>query len=310
MKKVDHVFATFPKFSKLTLEDRDVWEDLVADYPPISDISFPAMMTWWNSLGAIRVSQLNDNLILSYWMPGDEKNSGLSIVGTKKVDETICSIFDYLKERGEEPRLVHVPEFVLQNVQFPEMYACKGERAYDECILQVKKFAVVENIPLLSRRRIRRFLINHGEEGFSVKQLDLSQSQNKQALLDAHERWKNMSPFNKLNQAAEEAMYEYIHKADKIGVENLCFYFNGQLHAYILFSWPASNKYALTTFGAFSFERPGLFEFAGHKFAQWFDEQGVEYLNIDIDWGNIAYRSLQLMLGPSHFFRKYTIKPV
>ncbi len=56
MKTNAHVFATFPKSSKLTLEDREIWEDLVADYPPLSSLSFVDLMTWWNVLSNKQVS--------------------------------------------------------------------------------------------------------------------------------------------------------------------------------------------------------------------------------------------------------------
>ncbi len=133
-------FKTFPEFSKLTLEDREAYEALIKDYPPIYDISSPSLMSWWNTLGGMSVSILNGNLVVPYWMPGDEKRSGLSLIGTNAVDESFCILFDYLRERGEPVRLVNVPEFVITNVRYPSMFNFKEDRARSEYILSVSKF--------------------------------------------------------------------------------------------------------------------------------------------------------------------------
>lgn len=307
MKVDQNTFATFPKFSKLTLNDRELWEELIADYPPISDISFVSLMIWWNTLNSFRVAQLNGNLILSYWIPGDEKNSGLCVVGTHAIDETVCTIFDHLKEKGEEPRLVHVPEFVLQHIKYPEMYVCKNERNYDECILNVNRFCYLENLNTIFRRRVKRLLCN--EQNIKVNSLDLAQKHNQRLLSDLYCDWKDKSVINSLNKCAEEGFFQLINSANKLGVENACLYVSGELHAFILYNLHPIRDYALINFAKFSYELPYIFEFAVYKFAEWFRELGVKHVNIDMDIGDLTYRSIQLALGPSQFFRKYTITP-
>lgn len=113
------MFKTFPEFSKLTLADREEYEGFVKDFPPIYDISFPGMMTRWNTFGEILVATLNGNLVIPYWLPGDEKRSGLSLVGTKDVDEPLCSLFDYLRSKNEPVRLVNVPGVSCEKRKIP-----------------------------------------------------------------------------------------------------------------------------------------------------------------------------------------------
>lgn len=134
------MFKTFPEFSKLTLADRHDYEALVKDYPPIDDISFTSLMTWWSSLENTSVSRLNGNLVISYCLPGEDKFTGLSLVGTNDVDESICAIFDYLREKGEPLRLVNVPEFVISNAAYPAMFNFKEQRALHEYILPLSGF--------------------------------------------------------------------------------------------------------------------------------------------------------------------------
>lgn len=113
-------FRQFPDFTKLTLADKSRYEAEIADFPPFSDISFATLMIWWNTLDSCAVAKLNDNLVISYWLPGDEAKSGLSLIGRNKVDESMCTILDYLEAEGKAQKLVHVPEFVLSAIKYPE----------------------------------------------------------------------------------------------------------------------------------------------------------------------------------------------
>src|SRR5687768_17214608 len=90
--KPSDIFKVFPEFSKLTLADRKKYEMLVRGYPPLSDVSFASLMNWWNALDSCAVSTLNGNLIFSYWLAGIEDMSGISIMGTEQIDESICFI--------------------------------------------------------------------------------------------------------------------------------------------------------------------------------------------------------------------------
>src|SRR5690606_23515595 len=104
MKATKHPFKLFPQFSELTLHHYAAYNSLIRNYPPLSEISFSSLMTWWGALENCKVSILNNNLVIAYWMPGDEQNSGLSLVGMNKVDESICEIFDYQQQNGKECR--------------------------------------------------------------------------------------------------------------------------------------------------------------------------------------------------------------
>ena len=158
------MIKTFPEFSKLTLNDREEYESLIKDYPPVHDISFASLMSWWNTFGGMSASMLYGNLVLPYWLPGDDKRSGLSIVGTRHIDQSLCILFDYLRDRGEPARLVNVPEFVVSNVQYPAMFNFKEDRAHHEYILPVSGFYPRKNMQAFRRRKMERQLSKVGGE--------------------------------------------------------------------------------------------------------------------------------------------------
>lgn len=190
MKVSTHVFETFPKFSRLTMDDKEKYEALVAAYPSYAEFSFPYLMTWWSGFSNCSVAQLNGNLVISYWFPGYEDYSGLSVVGTHDVDETIAFVMDYLKQRGEFARLVHVPEFVVSSMRYPELYSFKDERSYDECILSVEDLRDLGSMIRHKRWRVRRFMAEVDQSRVDIKQLDLSRSDNRQLLLAAATEWE------------------------------------------------------------------------------------------------------------------------
>ncbi|HSX47246.1 MAG TPA: hypothetical protein VLF63_00585, partial [Patescibacteria group bacterium] len=89
------MFPTFPDFIPLNIELKDPYNSLVKSLPPYSDISFATLQTWWNLNEKLTVSLLNQNLIINYNQPFKSVGSGLSLIGTNNVDNSIETIFQY-----------------------------------------------------------------------------------------------------------------------------------------------------------------------------------------------------------------------
>jgi hypothetical protein len=304
-----NLLPQFPEFEELTSGDCSKWCDLVENFPPYSEFSFPNLMTWWSSLGNCKVSQLNENLVISYWLPGDDDNSGLSIVGTHKIDETICLIFDWQKAHEKAPRLVLVPEFVMNRMRFPEIFRCLAQRDYDESIIAVKDFASLEAMQGFKRAKAKRFQADHNENTVELRSLDLSLDENRNMLLELHKEWQDRAIINVFLQHKQECFITTMKNAGLLGVENICLFVNGELHGFFLYHTLGDPKYATCSFMGFSFEKAGIFEYALHEFAKFLASEKVEFLNIDSDMGDSIYRTIHLSLSPVDFFRKYIIEP-
>jgi hypothetical protein len=304
------VFKTYPEFSKLTLGDRKKYETLIRGYPPLSDLSFATLMMWWNILDSCAVSILNGNPILSYWLPGDEKVSGLALVGTNEVDRTICAIFDHMRSKGEKPRLVHVPEYVIEHMAYGDLFTIKPERAYDEYILDISKYYPIRGAVSFRRHRVRRFEGRHKPEDLIVKSLNLSDPDSYQMLLDFIERWQGKGVVNNItiNSANDTARYA-MQEAGLIGVENVCLFVEGELAGYLLYIEPVDKRYVILCHIVIDNDIPYIFDYLVYAFSRWFFDKGVRYVNIDSDLGLPLARMLKVALGPVNYFRKYTIEP-
>lgn len=302
------VFKTFPEFSKLTLDDRIKYEALIKDTPPSSAHSFYNLMTWWNTLDTCAVAVLNGNLVISYWMPGDSKKSGLSVIGTRKLDETICTIFDHLRAKGEEAKLVHITEHTIAYLKFPELFDCRPERGNDEYILAVSKYYPLDNMNRIKRFRAKKFMARYPEEAVQVKSLDLSNPDNRELLFSSAKEWRSglLGNFLKL---MDDAMTVTINEHDRLNSQNVCLYVHGKLQAYLLFYFTQDRRYVTLANAIFNDELPYIFDYAAYAFAQWFADRGVSFVNIESDLGIPPFRMLKLSLGPDHYFHCYTLKP-
>jgi len=299
-------FTTFPEFTKLTFAHRKAYEASIAQYPPLAGISFPDLMTWWNPLNSCAVAELNGNLVISYWLPGAEKHSGLSLLGENHVDESLCSIFDYLAQRGELPRVVRVPEFVLGHLQYPELFVAKEDRSFSEYIYEVSKFYPLNHLISYRRHRVRKFLSAVGKENIVVKSLDLALPEHRRALLN--HPWPNTG-INKLAKLEDEAIESSILQADLLGLENACLYVHGELQGYCIYSQPADKRYVIFKHAKVDYAIPRTLDYMIYAFAAWLADHGTIFVNLDTDLGLPFLRMFKVALGPVNYFRRYTLVP-
>lgn len=309
MTQSTSTFKTFPEFSKLTMADKGKYVALIRDYPPLVDLSFAGLMVWWNFLDSCAVSRLHNNLVISYWLPGDEKNSGLSLIGTDKIDESVCTLFDSLKAHDEPARLVHVPEFTISSMQYPELFTFTAEQDYDECIFAVSGFCPLSHATKRTKTKIQKFLSRVDEDMIEVRSLDLRTKVNRQLLLTGANKWFRKGGFNDLGKLNEEALALAIDAATQLDIENICLFIDGELAGFQLYQAPADKRYVIGTFTKVDTSIPGTPEYMMYVAARHFAEIGATYINYEQDLGVATLRAEKLSLGPVNFFRKYTVRP-
>ena len=306
--KPTDVFKTFPEFSSLTLKDQAHYERYVKDLPPIGDVQFFSLMTWWDTLDGVRVSTLNGNLVIQYWRPGDEKHSGLSLVGTNRIDESLCTIFDHLREQGQPVKLVNVPEFVINSIEYPDLYNFYADRKYDEYVMPVASFYPLDNLKGVRRRRAERLLKKYGDK-LRVEELDLSKVENSDLLASAGRAWwwKNINNFGRVGL---ESMCKLIANYETFGIRNICVFAGDELLGYCLFRQTDDKTCAIVPHVRATHSSTIGFELVGYLLGKWFNEHGVEHCNLTQDWGSPRLRMFMMTLGPTNYFHKYTIEPV
>lgn len=302
------MFKTFPEFTKLTLEHKDEYEAFISQYPPFSEYSFATIMTWWDALDSAAVSVLNGNLIISCWLPGDEDSSGLMLVGKQSIDETVCAIFDCLQARGEVAKLVHVPEFVISSMRYPEFFKLTPERDYDECIVPISGLYPLSEATDRLRWGVDKFLARMRGSHIVAKSLDLRNPANQQLLLDRSAQWPQKGDINNTTSLEQEMMPLKVKQAGLLSIGNICIYIDDELAGFFLYQMPHDKRYVIASYARLNASIPRIFEYMVYTYAKHFADQGITYINLDFDMGLPVLRAAKLGLGPMNFFRKYTVQ--
>ncbi len=302
-------FKTFPEFSALTLADREYYEDFCDRFPPSASLSFGTLMTWWSALEPCKVALHGKNMVICLWYPGYDKYSGLTVLGSDNVDETICAVFDFQRSKGQEPRLTHVPEHVVSQVRYSELFRFTAESEHDECIVNSRQLADIDAQPGHKQWKLKRFLDEYNDERIKVAPLDLSSIYQTDELIELVSRWKLKGGVNNFARHEEDCLLIAIRKADALGFNGLGMYLDGELHGFLILQDSPIENYKIMSHARFSYELPYILEISIYMYARWFSDQGVKYVNIEADSGFPLLRNIKLSLGPTNFFRMYQVAP-
>lgn len=306
-KGVSH-FKTFPEFTKLTLDDRELYERLTSRFPTTIHYSFPALMMWWGVIDDCLVSELNGSLVFSFWVPGMEDESGLGILGDQKIDETICELLDYMKKNHKAARLVHVPDFSLKSIKYPDLFKFTSEPDYDEPIVDIKDFASFDNLPSPRRSAVRRLFSEVNEEDVRVEPIDIDNPAEKQLLNHLVDAWEPAGPLNNYAKYEIQGLHGSIADSERLGFSCIGMYVKGELHSFLLYEH-VEDKHVNMGYLRLSYDYPHMIDLALYQYSKWLQHEGAVTANLDSDMGIEVLRTLKLSLGASKYRRFFTVTP-
>lgn len=307
------MWPTFPEFVNLSLEDKNEYNKLVVEHSPFSDLSFTTLHIWWNLNEKLAISLLDGNLIIDYQNPYDEKNSGLCVIGKSNIYESIHTIFEYQKRRGDKVRLVHVPEFVLKKVEDTEREKLNIEEEvdYNEYIVDSEALSSLTNSDLgRVRRKVKRFLREVEDRSIEIRSLDLTKSENREIVFASIAEWQKKYPKENDPEATEnKAIITALTNCDVLEMCNICLFIDGELQGVTLFHVSHDKKYYIVNHLKVNYATPFIFDYMTHLLAAHAHKHSVPYLNMEMDLGIDGLRQHKMGLRPIEFFRKYIISP-
>jgi len=304
------MYPTFPNFKKLTLEDRLQYERLVEAYTPFSDMSFTTLHIWWSLDDKLYFAVLNQNLVLNYSQPFDQENTGLSLLGHHKVDQSLEQLFDYLKLHGRRPRLVHVPEFVIEKIKDRAPYRISEETDMHEYIIDATACAALEGRDFgRIRRKVTRFLREVEGHDLELKELALETEAARRMVLKSVTEWQKKFPkANDPGRTEYDAISSALTHNQALGIKNLALFIDGELHGVALFHRSHDREYYILNHLKVDYTYPFIFDYLTNQVAKTAAENGAAYLNMEMDLGIEGLRQHKLGLRPVGFFKKYTIE--
>lgn len=306
------MIAAFPEFTKLTLDDKDWYDALVSGYPPFSDISFATLHIWWDLEGGLSISSLDGNLVINYVLPSDEKNSGYCLIGKHSVDSSIHTIFEELRRQHRPLKLVHVPDFVVEKIEHRHNLHFEEELDYNEYIVSSADISSLQDASHgRTRRKVNRFLREVEGRDVKIEALDLSSKEEREKILARLVDWeKGREARNDPNRDEHKAIRKTISHAAALGTQSLGLFIDGNLHAIILYHQPIDKKYYIINHLRVDYSIPFIFDYMTHHLAGRAVNEGVSFLNMEMDLGIEGLRRHKAGLRPIGFFKKYTVSVI
>lgn len=303
----------FPKMKPIELSDREEVEKITKKYPPYSDFNFVSMWSW-DIKGEMRISQLNNNLVVRFTDYLTSK-AFYSFLGNNKVDETAKVLLELSKKEGLESKLELIPEDSIKNMNISK-FSIKEERDHFDYILSVKN---IFNYPgsdfQRHRNKVRRFIKKHN---FKILNLSLTNKINQKLLLELIESWVNKRKTKKDIPEdyleTENLLNEFIAFKKLLSAPSefldilLCFslFIDGNLSGFII-NEKISKDYCLAHFGKADIKYDGIYHFLMQQNAKIFLDLGISYLNHEQDLGLPNLRFSKEHYNPVRFLKKYTI---
>jgi hypothetical protein len=305
------MFPTFPSFEPLKISDKESYNHLVADYPASSDICFSTLHIWWNLSNQLEISTLNDNVIIHYLLPFDDENSGYSVIGVNKVEETMQTIFEYLQTKKLPVRLVHVPEFTLDELVDRQKLITTEELDYNEYLMDSTSLATLEGHDLgRIRRKVARFVRETEDTDISTGRLDLSKSENVDLIMKSIVSWeKARKARNDPDHTEHDAIRKTLEYAVELEAQNLCLYLDGALHGIVLYDMSFDGKSYIIHHLKVNYDTPFIFDYVTQLIAEQAVKDNIPLVNMEMDLGIENLRYHKMNLKPVGFHRKYTVQP-
>src|SRR3989344_1355173 len=150
------MIPTFPDFKSLKMSDKAQIEEVVRTYPPYSDFNFTSMWSW-NVHGEIKISMLNNNLIIK--LP-DYTTSvpGYTFIGESNVDDTAEKLIKLSESEGLEVFLKLIPEMTASKIDGKKFIVEEDLDNFDY-IYMLDKLGVYDGNRLRSKRNLsNRFI--------------------------------------------------------------------------------------------------------------------------------------------------------
>lgn len=295
----------FPEFKKLELSDREEIESFTKKFPPYSDFNFNSMWAW-NINDDVRLSQLNNNLIVRFsdYVTG---KPFYSFFGLSNIQDTFSSLLDLSKSENLSPCLKLISEEVIKYCN-PEKFIFAEDRDHFDYILSVERLLPHDGTErkLSSRRKEANKFKNNDD--VEVKLIDLNQSEVRYSINEVFSRWESQLSVSFDNIGHMKMALERFLSLGKF--ENMIcvgVYKKNQLIGYSI-NEVLGNGYAIG-----HFQQGDVLEFSGiygllmHEVSPYLAEKKCDFINIEQDLNIAGLRSWKNSLNPVGFLKKYIV---
>lgn len=293
----------FPQFKNLELSDKEDVEQFTSKFPPYSDFNFVSMWSW-DVKGEMRISQLNDNLVVRFtdYLTGEHF---FSFLGNNNVDDTIDQLLKYSNDEGIKEELKLIPEDSIRHANH-SLFDIKEDRDHFDYVYDLQKLSEYKGSEYSTKRsEISRFLKKN--QNIHVQKIDVYDEKSKYHIFSLNNEWvshklKKDPFFNIPNELIAinkflSALFPHSYALGIFEGEKMVAYFIGETLA---------NNHAVGHFCKAS-KYSGLFDLIMKESSQISLDLHARYLNFEQDLGVDGLRFSKLSYRPVHFLKKYSV---
>jgi hypothetical protein len=295
------MIATYPDFSKLSLEHKDQLARFTAKFEPYSDFNFVSLFSW-NTDGSAEVAILDGNLVIRIpdYLDG---HPVYSLLGDNRIDASVETLLQSV------PKLELVPEAVIQKLEQPGLYDIAEDENNFDYVYDVSHLIHLKGSHFKKKRNKNNVFVKE-HEGYElvvkvVKDLDVAHIE---ALQQVDRQWAQIASRDKGDILAERKalgrLFENFSAFELIIVEVVV---DNEIKAFSVNELLASG-YALCHFEkALTTHHEHLNTFLTIEVAKKLHEAGCEFMNWEQDLGLEGLRRSKQSYHPIRMLKKYTL---
>lgn len=308
------ILPEFPKFYKLRLSDYDEYNELMSAYPAMSDLALPTLAIWWaDENGEMPgISNLHGNVVIDYGNGKESDITGLALIGTNSLQESVDSIRCFLEAEGRRLHMVHLPEFVVQALreQGVNGVIIDNERDYDEYLIDAQSLCNLAGADYMRlRNKKSRFLREVGERSLRVEVLNLADPDIQDLLRASAVEW-DMIYGSPNDESHEEyaALDRTLSVARELEIDCIGLYVDDELHGFSIHQRSYDGASLILNHMWAQREIPRTNDYLALIVAQRALELGAQTVNFEMDLGIPGLRIHKTELRPRDFYRKYRVE--
>lgn len=280
-----------------------------------ADFCYGNLGTWLNLNGDLRISTLNDNIILSYTSIFENNEPTISLIGKSDIDISINEIFKHQKQNGLKQKISFTPEETVDSIVNKQNYEILDNRDNWDYILDSYSLSRMTGNSFRSfRRKVIKFIKDYGQD-VVIKEIDLCNDQEKQTIINAMHTWKSVYTLSENDKMRVEgrAINAALVLANKIKNHCIGIYVNNRLESFCLFQTHKQlnrTQVAIANHIKCNYEFEHIFDFTTFCLSSYLYQRGISTVNFEQDLGIDGLKQHKLMLRPTGFLKKFTITPI
>jgi hypothetical protein len=295
----------FPIFKKLTLSDKKSIDSITSGFEPYSNYNFANLWSW-DYDKSVKISRLNGNLVV---MCNDHflTETCINFLGNNKINETLETLFLFLRTHHLEPVLNSVPRISVQGAN-PDLYEIVPNRSSYDYIYDLNSLAYFTE-PKYSHKRKAANQFFRKFPSAKLKTLNLATAQIRTNIQKLNKSW--LSQKDKVSTKIE---FQHESSAIKRFIDgnfsnSLCLglYVDNILAGYSCFSL-LDGGFTLCQFSKADTRFYGVYEYLMRESASFLVTKGYKKLNYEEDLGMEGLRQAKLSYKPLSFLEKYNVR--